>query len=235
MINIGYIIPIICFWNTITNEISKYKQELISSNIVSLIHCLLFMAHHNYDYNLDYAVHMSVGYYTYDLMYIFTCIYRLKSKNEFKRRFPFVIHHLFGIYLLKLSLMGKSKEHILYGYNILETSNIMLYVSYHLHKEHGNYLHLNIISEFFQLLWYSYFRVIKFSLYLHSNKMQLFQFHSTAQCVVFGLYFMGVIWSYKLVKKNIKNFYVLKEMYGYGGCCGGCSTSTSIDSKCNND
>ena len=60
MINIGYIIPIICFWNTITNEISKYKQELISSNIVSLIHCLLFMAHHNYDYNLDYAVHMSV-------------------------------------------------------------------------------------------------------------------------------------------------------------------------------
>jgi hypothetical protein len=229
MINIGYIIPIICFWNTITNEISKYKQELISSNIVSLIHCLLFMAHHNYDYNLDYAVHISVGYYIYDFIYIFTCI--LKSKNEFKKRFPFVIHHFISIYLLKLSLMGENKEQILYGYNILETSNIMLYVSYHMNKEYGNYLHLTITSEFFQLLWYFYFRVIKFSLYLHSNKMQLFQFHSITQSAVFALYFMGVIWSYKLVKKNIKNFNALKEMYGYGDC----STSTSIDSKCNND
>jgi hypothetical protein len=232
MINLGYIIPLICFWNTITNEISKYKQELISSNIVSLIHCLLFMAHHNYDYNLDYAIHMSIGYYTYDLIYIFTCIYKVKSKDEFKRRFPFIIHHLFGIYLLKLSLIGKSKEQILYGYNILETSNVMLYVSYHLHKEYGNYLHLNIMSEFFQLLWYSYYRVIKFLLYIHDNKAQYFQFHSTTQFVIVALYFMGVIWSYKLVKKNIKNFNTLKEMYGYGGCCGGCAT-TLIDSKCN--
>ena len=227
MFNIGYIIPLICFWNTVTNEISKYKQDVTSSNIVSLIHCLLFMAHHNYDYNVDYAVHMSIGYYTYDLMCIFTCIYKLSSKNEFKKRFPFVIHHLITIYLLKLSLMGKSKEQLLYGYNILETSNIMLYVSYHMNKEYGNYLQLNIISEFFQLLWYFYFRVIKFSLYLHSNKMQLFQFHSTTQCVVFALYFMGVIWSYKLFKKNIKNFNVLKEFFS--------GRSALLDSKCSND
>lgn len=233
MINLGYIIPLICFWNTVTNEISKYKQELTSSNIVSLIHCLLFMAHHNYDYNLDYAVHMSIGYYTYDLMCIFTCIYKLKSNNEFKKRFPFIIHHFISIYLLKLSLTGESKEQLLYGYNILETSNIMLYVSYHLHKEYGNYLHLNVVSEFFQLLWYSYYRVIKFFLYVHDNKRQYFQFNFTTQSVIIALYVMGIIWSYKLVKKNIKNFNALKEMYGYGGGCGGCSTSTLLDSKCN--
>ena len=99
-----------------------------------------------------------------------------------------------------------------------------------MNKEYGNYLHLTITSEFFQLLWYFYFRVIKFSLYLHSNKMQLFQFHSITQSAVFALYFMGVIWSYKLFKKNIKNFNALKEMYGYGGC-----SSALIDSKCNND
>lgn len=227
MFNIGYIIPLVCFWHTIANQISKHKQEIISSNIVSLIHCLLFMAHHNYDYNLDYAVHMSIGYYTYDLIYIFTCIYKVKSKDEFKRRFPFILHHAIGIYLLNASQTGESKYHLLYGYNILETSNIVLYVSYHLHKEYGNYLHLNIMSEFFQLLWYSYYRVIKFSLYIHDNKAQYFQFHSTTQFVIVALYFMGVTWSYKLVKKNIKNFNTLKEMYGYSG------RSALLDSKCN--
>lgn len=230
MLNIGYIIPVICFWNTITNEISKYDQELISNNIVSLIHCLLFIVHHNYDYNMDYATHMSIGYYTHDLMYIFTCIYKLKSKNEFKRRFPFIIHHAIAIYLLKSSLViGESKFYLLYGYNILETSNIMLYVSYHLHKKYENYVHLNIISEFFQLLWYSYFRIIIFSSFMYTNKTFFFQFSLVIQFMVITLHCMGIIWSYKLVKKNIKNFNALKKLYGYGYG----SHSALLDSKCN--
>ena len=234
MLNIGYIIPLVCFWNTITNQISKYNQELISNNIVSLIHCLLFTAHHNYDYNVDYAAHMSIGYYAYDLIYIITCIYKVKSKDEFKRRFPFILHHVIGIYLLTASQTGESKYHILYGYNVLETSNIMLYVSYHLHKKYANYLHLNIISEFFQLLWYSYFRIIKLSSFIYTNQTFFLQFHSTTRVVVVILHFMGIIWTYKLVKKNIKNFNVLRGMYGYSG--GGCSAL--LDSKCkinNND
>lgn len=215
MLNISYIIPLICFWQTITNEISKYKQELISNNIISFIHCLLFMAHHNYDYNVDYAAHMSIGYYTYDLIYIFTCIYKVKSKDEFKQRFPFILHHLIGIYLLNASQTGESKYHLLYGYNILETSNIMLYVSYHLRKEYGNYLHLNILSEFFQLLWYSYFRIIKLSLFIYTNKTFFLQLYLTTRVVVIILHFMGIIWTYKLVKKNIKNFNVLKGIHNY--------------------
>ena len=213
MLNISYIIPLVCFWHTIANQISKYNQELISNNIVSLIHCLLFTAHHNYDYNVDYAAHMSIGYYAYDLIYIFTCIYKAKSKDEFKRRFPFILHHVIGIYLLNASQTGESKYHLLYGYNILETSNIMLYVSYHLHKNYANYLHLNIISEFFQLLWYSYFRIIKLSSFMYANKTFFLQFHSTTKTVIIILHLMGIIWSYKLVKKNVKNFNVLKGIH----------------------
>jgi hypothetical protein len=222
MLNISYIIPLICFWHTITNEISKYNQESISNNIASLIHCLLFTAHHNYDYNVDYAVHMSIGYYIYDLLYIFTCIYRVKSKDEFKRRFPFIIHHLIGIYLLNASQTGESKYHLLYGYNILETSNIMLYVSYHLHNKYANYLHLNIISEFFQLLWYSYFRIIKLSSFIYTSQTFFLQFYLTTRVVIIILHFMGIIWSYKLVKKNIKNFNVLKGIH-----------SSKCNTKCN--
>jgi hypothetical protein len=214
MLNIGYIIPLVCFWHTITNEISKHTtQESISNNMIGLIHCLLFTAHHNYDYNVDYAVHMSIGYYIYDLMYIITRIYNVKSKDEFERRFPFIIHHLIGIYLLNASQTGESKYHILYGYNILETSNIMLYVSYHLQKKYANYLHLNIISECIQLLWYSYFRIIKLSSFIYINKTFFLQFQFITKSVIIILHFMGILWSYKLFKKNIKNFNLLKEIH----------------------
>ena len=60
MLDISQIIPLVCFWSTVTNEVSKYKQEVVSNNIVSFIHCLLFMAHYNYDYNVNYATHMSI-------------------------------------------------------------------------------------------------------------------------------------------------------------------------------
>lgn len=211
MLNIINIVPLICFWHTIRSEISKYKKEVISYNIVSLVHCLLFMAHHTYNYNLDYAVHMSISYYMYDLIYIFSSIYKLKSKDEIKIRFPFIIHHFIGIYLLNEILKEERKTQLIDGYNILETSNIMLYVSYHLHKEYSNYVQLNIVSEFFQLLWYFYFRVIHFSLFVYKNKMCYFQFHMTIKVVIFTLYCMGIIWSYKLVKKNIKNYNILKK------------------------
>ena len=215
MLNFSYIIPLICFWHTITNEVSKYKQLDVSSNIISLIHCLLFMAHHGYDYNLDYAVHMSIGYYIYDLAYITSCIYKYRSKDEFNRRYPFIIHHFIGLYLLNacISDTGESKFHLLYGYNILETSNVMLYISYHLHKEYANYFHLNIISEIFQLIWYSYYRVVKLLIFTCKYKSYFFELRYPTQFVIIVLYFMGIIWSYKLVKKNIKNFKVVKQIY----------------------
>ncbi len=215
MLNISYIIPLICFWHTITNEISKYKHLDISNNIISLIHCLLFMVHHDNDYNVDYAVHMSIGYYVYDLIYIVSCIYKSRSKDELNRRYPFIIHHFIGLYLLNacVSETGESKFHLLYGYNILEKSNIMLYVSYYLHKEYANYFHLNVVSEFFQLLWYSYYRIIKFFLFGLNNKNYFFQFRYPTQVVIVILYFMGVIWSYKLTKKNINNFNTIKRLY----------------------
>jgi hypothetical protein len=215
MLNISYIVPLICFWNTLTNEISKYKQLDVSNNIISLIHCLLFMVHHDNHYNVEYAVHMSIGYYIYDLIYIISSLYKSKSKDEFNRRYPFIIHHFIGLYLLNacISDTGESNFHLLYGYNILEKSNIMLYVSYHLHKEYASYFHLNIISEFFQVLWYFYYRIIKLSSFTFNNKTHFFHFRYPTQVVIIILYFMGIVWSYKLIKKNIKNFNMIKRLY----------------------
>ena len=97
----------------------------------------------------------------------------------------------------------------------------------------GFLLNLNIISEFFQLLWYSYFRIIKLSSFIYTNQTFFLQFHSTTRGVIIILHFMGIIWSYKLVKKNIKNFNVFRGMYGYSG--GGCSALLDFKCKINNN
>jgi hypothetical protein len=213
MLNISYIIPLICFWNSILKETLKYKQESTAKNIVHLIHSLIFILHHNYNYNIDYAIHISIGFYTYDLMYIISSILKMKIKNDFIKHFPYIIHHLIAIYLLNASFITESKQILLGGYNILEMSNIMLYVSHHIHKEYNDHLEMNAASEFIQLLWYSYFRMIKFFSFVYENKIYFFRFNFTTQTVIVMLYFMGVIWSYKLTKKNINNYHRLKQLY----------------------
>ena len=214
MFNISYVIPIICFWNSLLKEILKYKQESTGKNIVHLIHSLIFILHHNYNYNIDYATHISIGFYTYDLMYIISSILKMKTKNNFIKHFPYIIHHLIAIYLLNVSFKIESKQIVLRGYNIVEMSNIMLYVSHHIHKEYNDRLEINVVSEFIQLLWYSYFRIIQFFSFAYEHKMHFFHFSFTTQTAIVMLYFMGVIWSCKLTKKNISNYNKLKQLYG---------------------
>ena len=213
MLNISYIIPLICFWNSILKETLKYKQESTGKNIVHLIHSLIFILHHNYNYNIDYAIHISIGFYVYDLIYINSSIFRIKTKDEFMKLFPYTIHHIIAIYLLNASFKIESQQILLNGYNMLEMSNIMLYVSHHIHKEYADRLEMNAVSEFIQLLWYSYFRIIRFFLSVYENKMHILKFDFITQMVVTMLYFMGIMWSYKLTKKNIRNYNKLKQLY----------------------
>ena len=205
MLNIGYLLPIICFWRTISTEISKHKEDspAITNNIVSFIHCVSYIVHYNYDYNLDYAVHMSIGFFIYDLIYIFS--------NLDRKQTPFILHHIAGICVLNAALTSASKEHILYAYNIIEKSNIMIYISYYLHKQYAEYVRLNMISNFMQLLVYSYFRLIQLSLYIYSNKVLFYQLQFMTQFLIVAIYCMGFAWSHRLLKRNIANFYIVRS------------------------
>jgi len=208
--NIEYIIPLVTFWRTISTQMMKYYPPNIANNAVSFIHCLTFIAHYNYDYNLDYAIHISIGFYLYDLLFIFACLYQKPLKDELKQRAPFIMHHIVGIYLLYATLAGESKHHILGEYIILEKSNIMLYISYYLHKEYQGYLKLNALSDCIQFLTYSYYRVFVMSFFLYENTTAFFQLHYMTQVMIIMLCCMGVAWSYKLLQKNIKNYHGLK-------------------------
>ena len=220
--NIEYIIPIVTFWHTISTEIMKYQSPAIANNIVSFIHCLSFIGHYNYDYNLDYAIHISIGFYTYDLFFIFSQIYAAAARavasaktmscdrtetptQTLKKHTPFIVHHIVGMSILYATLAGESREHILGGYIILEKSNIMIYVSYYIHKQYAEYQRLNGLSEFIQLLFYAYYRLVALSLFLYDNRDTFFQFHFTTQLMILGIYGMGFAWSTRLLKRNIAN------------------------------
>ena len=214
--NLGYLIPIVCFWHTISTQIAKYKPPAITNNVVSFIHCISFICHYHYDYNLEYATHISIGFYIYDLFYICSCIFASTSTStststEVKHRAPFILHHLAGMYILNACLGEERQTHILYAYHILEKSNIMLYISYHLHKEYAHYLRVNIFAEFAQLLMYSYYRLIALSIFVYNRRTQFFQFQYVIQILITAVYCMGFMWSYNLVRKNVRNFYSLRK------------------------
>ena len=204
--NIEYLLPIICFWRTISTEISKHKENspAITNNFVSFIHCISYLVHYNYDYNLDYVVHMSIGFFLYDLIYIFS--------NLDRKQTPFILHHIAGICILNSTLTSvEVQQHILYAYHILEKSNIMIYISYYLHKQYAEYVRLNIITDFMQLLVYSYYRLIQLSLFIYNNKVRFFQFQFMTQLLIVAVYCMGLAWSHRLLKRNIANFYIVRS------------------------
>ena len=212
--NIEYIIPLVTFWHTITTEIMKYQPPSIANNLVSFIHCITFIGHYNYDYNVEYAVHISIGFYAYDLFFIFSQMYAARARAKtmscdrtetLKKQTPFIIHHIVGMGILYATLTGESREHILGGYIILEKSNIMIYISYYIHKQYAEYQRLNGLSDFVQLLFYAYYRLVALSLFVYHNRDAFFQFHFTTQFMILGIHGMGFAWSHRLLKRNIAN------------------------------
>ena len=214
MLNLLHLLPIITFWHTITTEIKKHKPNTdVVNNMVSAIHCVGYIVQYNYNYSynysMNYAIHVSIGYYIYDLIYLIRCIYAADATHAIKRsaRLPtiFAIHHIVGIYVLYYTLMNETTGPVLQIYNLAEISNLMLYVSSHLYKEYPTHKTAISISEFIQLLWYSYFRNIQGSVVIYQNKSFFIEYSVACNCCFIMLYAMSVAWTGKLAKKNIVN------------------------------
>ena len=231
--NIEYIIPLVTFWNAISSHIAKYRPPEITNNAVSLIHCVSFIIHYNYDYNMNYTIHMSIGFFIYDLLYILRRIYhfeRTKRSNECKKQLPFIAHHIAGIYILYSSMTITHGEYILDAYLLLEKSNIMIYVSYYLHKEYTEYRRINAISEFIQLIIYAYYRLFALSGFVYDLRLTLSSYPYMTQLLILLVYSMGYAWSYRLVKKNIRNYYsIMKSINGSGSGSGSTFGSVGKD------
>ena len=209
MFNIGYIIPILMSFHLLLLELVKYKKEEVSKNIIHFIHGLIFIVCHDYKHDMIYITHVSIGFYIYDLIYLLTT--SLKVEDKLSRNAPYIIHHIITIKILYSSLYNLYFLSILNGYYIFEMSNMMLYISYHIHKEHKNYK-LIYATDFIQLIWYSYYRIIKILLFSIINKNEILDNHVSIPIMVFIIYLMGMSWSYNLVLKNITNFKSYKTL-----------------------
>jgi len=204
MFKIEYIIPVVMSYHLLFLELLKYKKEEVSKNIIHMINSIIFILSHTYNNEMIYITNVTIGFYIYDLIYLTRLI--LKSSNSLKHHASYIIHHILAIKVLYSSLYNPYIASTWKGYHILEMSNIMLYVSYHIHKEYKNNNNLIYIADFTELIWYSYYRIIDLSYFLYSIRNQIYEQTITVYVSIGIIYLMGIVWSYKLLGINNKNY-----------------------------
>ena len=212
MIHIEYLLPILAFWHTITTEVRKYKEHPgLANNMVSAIHCSLYLIQYQFNHDdklaMKYTVHVSIGYFIYDLIYILQTIYNatIKRHPPPQNHVVYVFHHIIGLYILNDTLTSIYSDSILHAYYFAEISNLTLYTSYYLRKEYPNHKTITVVFDAFQLIWYSYFRIIQISLLLYDNASQFFDYTLAGQASLVIIHTMGILWTCALIKKNIAN------------------------------
>lgn len=218
--NIEYIIPLVTFWHTISTQIAKYSPPEIMNNAVCLIHSVSYIAHYSYDYNIHYTIHASIAFFIYDLFYILRCIfviYRsdddhhpLRYKDELNKKLPYIAHHISAIYCMYSAITLENGDKIIDSLYIIEKSNIMIYVSYHLHKQYREYTRTNAISEFVQLMTYTYYRLFVLTQFVYDSRASVFTYPYITQFLILLVCSMGYAWSYRLLMKNIANYDMIR-------------------------
>jgi len=199
MLHLTHLIPIMATWHLSFTEISKYKPARISKNINHLLHTLIFMLHYTQNYEMEHAMHISIGFFSYDIIY-------MVRSDGIRRNMSYIVHHAFAIYLLSLTFIEPScTESMLKGYSILESSNIMLYVSYHVQKEWADRKAWVRASEFVQLLWYMYYRIFKLTGFFYQIREEIIMLGICGSAMIAAVYLMGVTWSCKLIIKNVQH------------------------------
>lgn len=208
MLHPTHLIPIMAAWHLSMTELSKYKPAPVSKNINHLLHTLTFMLMYTQTHEVEYATHISIGFYSYDIIYMLSM-----THDSIRRNASYLLHHAIAIYLLNLTFIAPGHaESILKGYSILESSNIMLYVSYHVQKECPQQRALIMCSEFIQLLWYTYYRIFKMTIFVYQIRDELRAAGGVVCAMIAALHVMGAMWSYKLMMKNAQHYAVIKKM-----------------------
>ena len=206
MLHLTHLIPIMAAWHLSFTEISKYKPAHISKNMNHLLHTLIFMMHYTQNYEMEHAIHISIGFFSYYIIY-------MVRRDGILRNVSYILHHGIAIYLLNLTWIEPiCAEHMLKGYSILESSNIMLYVSYHVQKEWPDRKAWIRASEFVQLLWYVYYRIFNFTGFLYQIREEVIMLGICGSAMIAAVYLMGATWSCKLIMKNAQHVAAIKKI-----------------------
>ena len=200
-VSVSHILPIVAAWHFIEREIAKSK------NMTDVLHSIIFMLHYSCQYDLAYAIHLSIGFYLYDTLHL------LKS-GSMEKSAKYIVHHVLAIYVLNTSLAvpRHAADAILHGYNILEMSNLGLYLNKHVVKAHGDKPSLLLLSRLVEFLWYASFRVLKLTPYMIEISGDARALGMEIWFMLFMIYGMGLVWSHKLFMINARNYADLKKL-----------------------
>ena len=206
--NILFLLFSIGFWPTVYIFAKKYNNNrAIIKNYIHFLHAILFVAlYKNLDHSiLSYPIIFSLGFYICDMVYIF---YNIAKGDNYNKHLPYIIHHIIANNGLYMALTQYLRQEIMYFYYLLEYSNFLLYISYHIQKTYRNHTILILVSECFQFVWYSYFRIIRFLIYWYKVKSLYFDAYFFIQLGVIILFYMGAFWSFKLFKKCLNGLHI---------------------------
>lgn len=202
----------VLLWHFSFHLINKYhKHHDVSKNINHLIHALLFVLFHKtIKLNMiPYLIDLSIGFYIYDVFFIF---YKLAlEKEKLIRHVPYLIHHSLAFFGLVLAKNVELQNYTLTYYYLLEYSNFMIYISYHINKRYPEYKNLLLVSQCFQYIWYSYFRIGQFIIYTTQISDIILEQHISIFLVLLLLFSMGLIWSYNLFLKCFRELSLTRK------------------------
>ena len=94
MLHPTHLIPIMAAWHLSFTEISKHTSAPpISKNMNHLLHTLIFLLHYAHNYEMEHAVHVSIGFFSYDIIY-------MVLHDGIRRNASYLLHHGITLYLL---------------------------------------------------------------------------------------------------------------------------------------
>tara|TARA_B100001758_G_C18291178_1_gene547121 strand:+ start:377 stop:898 length:522 start_codon:yes stop_codon:yes gene_type:complete len=148
------------------------------------------------DYSLPAQKELIQAFFLYDFLYM---LFNIDLKKVVYR--VLIFHHISIIYSINYDFKGR----YIWPYYIFlgELSNIPMMVYYLLLNENYKNKYILLLLNFIELISYISIRFLLFSYNFYIGQYVEFGY-SLYYCVI-PLYFMGVIWSYELIRGFIKN------------------------------
>ena len=183
----------VIYWHYVYGLVERYNRNFIGFLHASL-YVIMYQAYIDGLQLLEDLQLFSSSYFLYD-MYI---LYKKYLKEGKTTDIALIVHHIIAACMLQL--FREECPHDMIGYVLYlgELSNIPGYFSYYLIKE-KHFLAQNM--ELFQTIVYSFIRVVVLTSFTIGDLHKPYPYYYLF--LFFLIYLMGIIWSYKLLKRNI--------------------------------
>ena len=169
------------------------NSDKIKSNLIKLTHSILVSGLSSLHLLFPNQVTKNLIFFTSEIYFIHDTNSLMKAENI---NYPIIYHHIVAMLLLLSFYFDYYGEILIYLYWLGESSNIFIYITYHLIK--SNYdKNIIIYSNILQVIMYGYFRVYRMTY----DVIRYIYLIYTPLGPLLGIYFLGLVWFSILCKQ----------------------------------